>query len=127
MAKKKTETEDEEEEEETEQQEEEEEKKKPKNKKEETKKKKKEEVKEEQKVANPKQPYSFTLAKRNDEAFLNFIQQLSICGKNTDLFMHPLPLELGQLRFSIERHRAGFNRIHPSYYLYLEKPSGGHV
>jgi len=58
---------------------------------------------------------------------MNFVQQLAICGKNTDLFMQPLPLDLGQLRFSIERHRAGFNRIHPSYYLYLEKPSGGHV
>lgn len=44
-----------------------------------------------------------------------------------ELLMSPLPLEYGQLRFSIERHRSGFNRLHPSYYLFLEKPSGGHV
>jgi hypothetical protein len=34
---------------------------------------------------------------------------------------------VGQLKFTIERHRTGFNRLHPSYYLYLEKNQGGRV
>lgn len=39
--------------------------------------------------------------------------------------MNPIPLSVGMLKFSIERHRSGFNRLHPSYYLYLEKQGGG--
>lgn len=34
---------------------------------------------------------------------------------------------MGQLRFTIERHRSGFNRLHPSYYFYLEKNQGGRL
>lgn len=41
--------------------------------------------------------------------------------------MNPIPFNIGHLKFSIERHRTGFNRIHPSFYLYLEKNSGGKV
>ena len=39
--------------------------------------------------------------------------------------MNPIPLSVGMLKFTIERHRSGFNRLHPSYYLYLEKIGGG--
>jgi hypothetical protein len=41
--------------------------------------------------------------------------------------MAPLPFNVGMLKFTIERHRKGFNRLHPSYYLYLEKNTGGRV
>ena len=39
--------------------------------------------------------------------------------------MRPIPLAAGMLRFYIDRHRSGFNRINPSYYLFLEKAQGG--
>lgn len=47
--------------------------------------------------------------------------------------MNPIPFQIGLLKFTIERHRSGFNRIHPSCkylfilstihldYFYLEK------
>ena len=41
--------------------------------------------------------------------------------------MNPIPFTVGMLKFTIERHRTGFNRLHPSYYLYLEKNTGGRV
>jgi hypothetical protein len=41
--------------------------------------------------------------------------------------MDPIPFQVGVLKFSIERHKSGFNKLHPSYYLYLEKASGGRV
>lgn len=41
--------------------------------------------------------------------------------------MHPIPFNVGMLKFTIERHKTGFNRLHPSYYLYLEKNQGGRV
>ena len=41
--------------------------------------------------------------------------------------MNPIPFQVGLLKFTIERHRTGFNRIHPSYYFYLEKNTGGRV
>lgn len=41
--------------------------------------------------------------------------------------MNPIPLSVGMLKFTVERHRSGFNRLHPSYYLYLEKIGGGKV
>ncbi len=28
------------------------------------------------------------------------------------------------LNFTVERHKKGFNRLHPSYYMYLENSSG---
>ena len=41
--------------------------------------------------------------------------------------MNPIPFNVGLLKFTIERHRSGFNRFNPSYYLYLEKNQGGRV
>jgi hypothetical protein len=41
--------------------------------------------------------------------------------------MDPIPFQMGQLKFTIERHRTGFNRLHPSYYFYLEKNQGGRL
>ena len=38
--------------------------------------------------------------------------------------MNPIPLSVGMLQFTIERHKKGFNRLHPSYYMYLENTSG---
>jgi hypothetical protein len=32
---------------------------------------------------------------------------------------------VGQLKFVIERHRSGLNRLHPSFYFHLEKNVGG--
>lgn len=41
-----------------------------------------------------------------------------------DLITSPIPLSVGMLNFTIMRHKSGFNRLHPSYYMYLEKPEG---
>ena len=41
--------------------------------------------------------------------------------------MNPIPFQVGPLKFTIERHRSGLNRLHPSYYMYLEKNQGGRV
>lgn len=44
-----------------------------------------------------------------------------------DIIVCPIPFQIGQLRFTIERHRSGFSRLHPSYYLFLEKMNGGRL
>jgi len=41
--------------------------------------------------------------------------------------MNPIPLSVGMLKFTLERHRSGFNRLHPSYSMYLERLGGGKV
>lgn len=35
--------------------------------------------------------------------------------------MNPIPLSVGMLQFTIVRNKTGFNRLHPSYYMYLDR------
>jgi hypothetical protein len=44
-----------------------------------------------------------------------------------EAIMDPIPLSVGMIKFTIERHRSGFNRLHPSYYFFIEKIGGGKV
>ena len=37
------------------------------------------------------------------------------------LLMQPIPFEVGMLQFEIIRKKGGFNILHPSFHLYLEK------
>lgn len=41
--------------------------------------------------------------------------------------MQPIPPAVGQLKFSITRNKGGMNKLSPSFYLNLEKSSGGTV
>lgn len=70
---------------------------------------------------------SFKIAVCNPEAYNAFVHQIVFGNKARDLILMPLPFNVGVMRFTIERHRKGFNRLHPSYYLYLEKNTGGRV
>ena len=36
----------------------------------------------------------------------------------------PIPYGAGQLRFTIKRDKSGFNKLQPSFTLFLEKPHG---
>ena len=38
--------------------------------------------------------------------------------------MDPIPLSVGMIYLTVERHKKGFNRLHPSYYLNVENMSG---
>lgn len=42
-----------------------------------------------------------------------------------EAIMDPIPLSVGMLKFTIERHRSGFNRLHPSYSMFVERLGGG--
>ena len=43
------------------------------------------------------------------------------------ILMKPIPFNVGPLRFTIERNKNGFNKLYPSYTLYIEKPFGNKV
>eukprot|EP00347_Sterkiella_histriomuscorum_P007966 403346884 len=72
-------------------------------------------------------PLSFKVAICDPESYKAFVDQIVYGTKMRELIMSPIPFQMGQLRFTIERHRTGFNRIHPSYYIYLEKNQGGRL
>ena len=38
--------------------------------------------------------------------------------------MNPIPPGVGQQKFVITRNKSGMNKLTPSYYLYLEIPTG---
>ena len=38
--------------------------------------------------------------------------------------MRPIPIEVGMLRFELERNKSGFKLLHPSFNLFLEKRGG---
>jgi hypothetical protein len=41
--------------------------------------------------------------------------------------MEPIPPAVGQLKFCINRNKSVFNKLTPSYYMYLEKNNGGKI
>ena len=70
---------------------------------------------------------SFRIAVCIEDMYNKFVHGLIFGQSCKQIIMNPIPFTVGMLKFSIERHRTGFNRLHPSYYLYLEKNSGGRV
>jgi hypothetical protein len=72
-------------------------------------------------------PLTFKVAVCDPESYKAFVDQVIFGSRAKDLIMNPIPFQIGQLRFTIERHRVGLNRLHPSYYLFLEKNQGGRV
>ena len=41
--------------------------------------------------------------------------------------MRPIPFGVGPLKFTIERNKSGFNKLWPTFTLYIEKPYGNKV
>lgn len=70
---------------------------------------------------------SFKVAVCDPDSYRAFVDQVIFGSRAREMIMDPIPFQVGQLRFTIERHRTGFNRLHPSYYIYLEKNTGGRV
>ncbi|CDW77632.1 tubby-related protein 1 [Stylonychia lemnae] len=79
-----------------------------------------------QKLLQPQAPQYLALkvAICNPACYKAFIEGLLHGSNPKEIIMNPIPLSVGMLRFSIERHRSGFNRLHPSYYLFMEKQGG---
>ena len=58
---------------------------------------------------------------------VQFINQLIFdndYNNRKDAIMQPIPPSVGQQKFSIVRNKRGMNKMTPSYYLYLEIPTG---
>ena len=63
----------------------------------------------------------------NLHCYQAFISKLMNFRTAREAIMDPIPLSVGMLKFTIERHRSGFNRLHPSYYMFIEKIGGEKV
>jgi len=68
---------------------------------------------------DPRKP-CFPVAVRDPGLFNDFQAQL-IFSTTKDMLISPIPFFCGMLKLELVREKGGFNVLHPSYSLYLEK------
>jgi hypothetical protein len=54
-----------------------------------------------------------------NEFIAKLINPFTPLAERKSLFMLPVPMKIGQIKMTIERHKSGFNRIWPKYTLSL--------
>jgi hypothetical protein len=71
--------------------------------------------------------YTFKLPQIDPTIYIQFLDQLLFGNNRKAAIMQPIPPAVGQLKFSITRNKGAMNKLTPSFYLNLEKSSGGTV
>ena len=71
--------------------------------------------------------YTFKLPTFDNHAYVQFIDNLIFGHNRRDAIMQPIPPAVGQLKFCITRNKALWKKMNPSFFLYLEKNSGGRI
>ena len=70
---------------------------------------------------------SFRLARPEQVVAQAFYEEF-LAGRNKKAAItSPIPFGAGQLKFTIERNRKGFNKLYPEYTMYFERPYGNRI